>query len=117
MASAGSELGGNVSSGAPLTVKAPPGDPVAAAYGWYTGYNTSRFSWDPLTVLYACQGLGDMLEYGNEVGYNHVHPNGSNVWVYDEAVTVQHWLQLKVDNTTAAQELDRLFLEGVGSEM
>lgn len=94
MPHAGSELGGNVTSGAPLTVQGPENDPVAAAYRWYTGYNKSRFSWDPLTV---------------------VHPNGSNAWVYDETVTDQHWLRLKVDNETAAQELDRLFLEGAAS--
>ncbi|EOD45424.1 putative inosine uridine-preferring nucleoside hydrolase protein [Neofusicoccum parvum UCRNP2] len=111
----GSELGGNVTSGAPLTVRGPSNDPVAAAYRWYTGYNASRFSWDPLTVLYACQGLGDLFEYGNEFGYNYVHPNGSNDWVYDRNVTDQHWLQLKVDNETAARELDRLFLEGAAS--
>ncbi|OJD38102.1 inosine uridine-preferring nucleoside hydrolase [Diplodia corticola] len=112
MTFSGSELGGNVSSGATLTVKAPAGDPAAAAYRWYTGYNVSRFSWDPLTVLYACDGLGHLFEYANEFGYNYVHPNGSNDWVYDETATKQHWLQLKVDNETAARELDRRFLEG-----
>lgn len=111
----GSELGGNVTSGASMTVKAPAGDPVAAAYRWYTGYNVSRFSWDPLTVLYACEGLGDLFGYANEFGYNHVHPNGSNEWVYDETETKQHWLQLRVDNETAARKIDRLFLEGAVS--
>ncbi|KKY16384.1 putative inosine uridine-preferring nucleoside hydrolase [Diplodia seriata] len=115
MTFSGSELGGNVTSGASMTVKAPADDPVAAAYRWYTGYNVSRFSWDPLTVLYACDGLGDLFRYANEFGYNYVHPNGSNDWVYDETATKQHWLQLRVDNETAARELDRLFLEGAVS--
>ncbi|TVY12826.1 hypothetical protein LARI1_G009161 [Lachnellula arida] len=111
----GSELGGNVTSGAPLTVEGPESDPVRAAYRWYIGYNNSRYSWDPLTVLYACQGLGDLLEYANENGYNHVFPNGSNTWIFDQSRTSQKWLQLKVDNVTAGQELDRLFLEGANS--
>ncbi|KAB2575685.1 hypothetical protein DBV05_g5676 [Lasiodiplodia theobromae] len=117
MTFSGSELGGNVTSGASLTVEAPAGDPVAAAYRWYTGYNVSRFSWDPLTVLYACEGTADLFEYANEFGYNHVHPNGSNNWVYDETATNQHWLQLKVDNETVARKLDRLYLEGAVSAL
>ena len=108
----GIELGANVASGAPLTVYGPERDPVRAAYRWYVGYNNSRQSWDPLTVLYACQGLGSLFEYANEIGYNHVFPNGSNIWVYDQSKTNQHWLRLKVDNVTAGRELDRLFLEG-----
>jgi hypothetical protein len=111
----GAELGGNVTSGAPLTVEGPDNDPVRAAYRWYVGYNTSRQSWDPLTVLYACQGLGDLFEYANDFGYNHVSPNGSNTWVYDQAKTDQHWLRLKVNSVTAGQELDRMFLKGAKS--
>lgn len=111
----GAELGGNVFSGAPLTVEGSYNDPVGAAYRWYVGYNASRKSWDPLTILYACQGLGDLFEYANGCGYNHVFQNGSNAWVYDTSKTSQHWLRLKVGNLTAAQELDRLFLNGVKS--
>ncbi|KAI0137509.1 inosine/uridine-preferring nucleoside hydrolase [Xylariales sp. AK1849] len=110
----GSELGGNVSSGGPLMRDGPKDDPVRQAYIYYT-YGTSRFSWDPLTVLYAIDGLGDLLEYGNEFGYNHVYPNGSNEWVFDEAVSSQRWLNLKVDNVTAGAALDNLFLNGAWS--
>lgn len=108
----GFELGLGITSGARLSVEAPAEDPVAAAYRWYAGYNTSTFSWDPLTVLYACQGLGNVFQYANVFGYNHVYPNGSNAWVYDETRTDQHWLKLKVSNVTAGEELDRLYLEG-----
>ncbi|KAH8809171.1 inosine/uridine-preferring nucleoside hydrolase [Xylogone sp. PMI_703] len=111
----GSEAGENVMSGAKLTVEGPENDPVKAAYKWYTGYNVSRQSWDPLTVLYACNGLGELFEYGNEFGYNHVFPNGSNIWMEDESKTDQRWLRLKVSNVTAASEVDRLFLEGARS--
>lgn len=111
----GTEIGGHVFSGASLTVEGPDNDPVRAAYRWHVGYNMSRQSWDPLTVLYACQGVGGLFEYANHFGYNHVFPNGSNTWVYDEARTNQHWLRLKVDNMTAGQELDRLFKEGARS--
>jgi hypothetical protein len=111
----GGEMGRNVFSGAPLTVDGPESDPVRAAYRWYVGYNTSRQSWDPLTVLYACHGLGALFEYVNDFGYNHVFPNGSNTWVYDQTKTSQHWLRLKVDSVTAGQELDRMFLKGAKS--
>jgi len=111
----GSELGGNVMSGARFIVEGPKHDPVKAAYQWYVGYDTDRYSWDPLTVLYASQGLGDLFEYANEDGYNYVFPNGSNVWVFDEGRSDQHWLKLKVDNLTAGRELDRLYLEGARS--
>ncbi|CAJ2512631.1 Uu.00g007500.m01.CDS01 [Anthostomella pinea] len=114
MVFSGTELGGNVTSGGPLMSRGPPGDPVRQAYIWYT-YGTPRFSWDPLTVLYTVNGLGSLFEYGNKYGYNYVHPNGSNEWVYDEAVTDRHWLKMAVSNTTVAGELDRLYLEGAWS--
>jgi hypothetical protein len=108
----GFELGVNVTSGGPLMTNGPLDDPVRQAYIYYT-YGHPRFSWDPLTVLYAIDGLSGLFEYGNEYGYNHVHPNGSNEWVFDENVKSQHWLRLKVDNLTAGAELDDLFLNGV----
>ncbi|RDW73022.1 putative inosine uridine-preferring nucleoside hydrolase protein [Coleophoma cylindrospora] len=113
----GGELGSKITSGATLTVEGPENDPVRAAYRWYIGYNNSRFSWDPLTVLYAIQGLGDLFEYANEFGYNHVFPNGSNTWILDEGRSDQKWLRIKVDNVTAGKELDRLFLAGANAYM
>jgi inosine-uridine nucleoside N-ribohydrolase len=110
MVFSGSELGGNVTSGGGLMARGPADDPARAAYLYYT-YNTSRFSWDPLTVLYAIDGLGELFEFGNDGGYNFVYPNGSNVWVEDEKVRNQHWLKLKVDNVTAAGYLDDMFVE------
>jgi inosine-uridine nucleoside N-ribohydrolase len=108
----GTEIGEMVSSGAALTLYGPTNDPVKAGYEWYVGYNTTRFSWDPLTTAYACQGLGTWFEYGNVDGYNHVWPNGSNVWREDEGRTNQHYLRLKVGNETVARELDELYLRG-----
>ncbi|CZT11067.1 uncharacterized protein RCO7_10163 [Rhynchosporium graminicola] len=108
----GGEIGENVQSGGLLARDAPEDDPVRAAYRWYVGYNQTRSSWDPLTVLYAVQGLGDVFEYGNTRGYNHVFANGSNEWVFDGKRRDQKWLRLKVDNVTAAARLDQLFLEG-----
>ncbi|KAI0162440.1 inosine/uridine-preferring nucleoside hydrolase [Pestalotiopsis sp. NC0098] len=110
MVFSGADLGGNVTSGVPLITQGPENDPVRQAYLYYT-HGTSRYSWDPLTVLYAIEGLDSgLFEYGNEYGYNYVHPNGSNEWVFDEQVSNQHWLNLKVDNVTAGAELDDMFL-------
>lgn len=111
----GAELGENVQSGGLLTRDAPEDDPVRAAYRWYVGYNQTRSSWDPLTVLFAVQGLGDVFEYGNTFGYNHVFANGSNEWVFDAQRRDQKWLKLKVDNISAAAELDQLYLMGAKS--
>lgn len=110
----GVELGGNVSTGRSLLASGPARDPVSAAYLYYT-YNTSRFSWDPLTVLYAMDGPGQLFEFANDGGYNFVYANGSNVWVEDEGVKDQHWLKLKVDNATAASVLDKMMLEAAWS--
>ncbi|KAF6805933.1 inosine uridine-preferring nucleoside hydrolase [Colletotrichum sojae] len=110
----GTEVGGTVLSGARLLAEGPATDPVRQAYMYYNFYRP-RESWDPLTVLYAMQGLGDVFEYGNEYGYNYVHANGSNEWVFDKNVTSQFWLNLKVDNVTAAAALDELYLAGASS--
>jgi hypothetical protein len=113
----GTELGGNVSSGTALLRDGPSADPVRLAYLYYT-HGEARYSWDPLTVLYAVDGLeagGGLFEYANTYGYNYVYPNGSNEWVYDDTVTTQRYLRLKVGNETAAAALDALFLEGAWS--
>ncbi|KAF2008469.1 hypothetical protein BU24DRAFT_429319 [Aaosphaeria arxii CBS 175.79] len=108
----GTEVGEAVATGAELSVKGPARDPVKAGYEWYVGYNTTRSSWDPLTVAYACQGLGSWFEYGNVNGYNFVWQNGSNVWVKDGSVANQHYLKLRAGNETVAKELDGLYLKG-----
>lgn len=115
MTFSGNEMGSQVLSGASLSLKGPTNDPVRAAYNWYAGYNSSRFSWDPLTMLYACVGLGDLFDYAVNFGYNHVFPNGSNAWVYDQGQTNQRWLELKSDKETAGRTLDMLFLKGAES--
>ncbi|KAF2650994.1 nucleoside hydrolase [Lophiostoma macrostomum CBS 122681] len=108
----GTEIGEKIFTGARLTVEGPTNDPVRAGYEWYVGYNTTRQSWDPLTVAYACLGLGTWFEYGNEEGYNYVSSNGSNAWIDDPARTNQHYLNLKMDNETVASELEEMFLRG-----
>ncbi|KAK3313724.1 inosine/uridine-preferring nucleoside hydrolase [Apodospora peruviana] len=110
----GEELGDNVMSGSRFMAEGPVADPIRAAYIYYT-YNTSRPSWDPLTVLYAMDGLGDLFDYGNAVGYNHVAADGSNEWVYDDSVKNQHWLKLKVPDDIASAEIDRRLLDGAQS--
>jgi hypothetical protein len=110
----GGDVGKYVYTGGPLMADGPKYDPVRMAYIYYTFLNP-RASWDPLTVLYAAQGLGGLFKYGNEYGYNHVEPNGTNHWIWDNTVRNQFFLRLKVDNGTAAAEVDRLFLQGAAS--
>ncbi|KAK0637405.1 inosine/uridine-preferring nucleoside hydrolase [Bombardia bombarda] len=110
----GYELGETVESGARLMAEGPADDPMRAAYLYYT-YNHSRPSWDPLTVLYAMEGLGDLFEYGNDIGYNYVTANGSNEWINNSDVRNQHWLKLKVTDDVASAELERRLLEAAWS--
>ena len=107
----GYSMGLNVSSGGRLMSDGPSSDPVRSAYLWYT-YNVPRFSWDPLTLLYAMHGLDDIFEYANEYGYNQVHANGSNTWIFDEGSSDQHWLKLVMSREHAEELLDTLYLEG-----
>lgn len=111
----GYELGEKVMSGMRLMAEGPQSDPVRAAYTYYT-YNTSRPSWDILTLAYAMDGLGDLFEYGNVFGYNHVAGDGSNEWVYDESVTNQHWLRLRVSDKVASVEMDKRLVEAAWSQ-
>ncbi|KAB8263255.1 inosine-uridine preferring nucleoside hydrolase-domain-containing protein, partial [Aspergillus pseudonomiae] len=111
MTFSGSELGATVYSGARLTVEGPDGDPVNAAYRWYTGYNMSRSSWDPLTVLYAIDGLGSMFEYANNGGQNYIYPNGRNEWLPDNPLYPQKYLKLRMSETQAGEILDVLYLD------
>lgn len=107
----GDDIGEQVRSGGPLMAEGPMDDPVRAAYAYYT-YGSPRFSWDPLTVLYAIYGLEDWFKSGNDFGYNKVEPNGSNHWVWDEAVRNQFFLRLNADNNTLGRHLDSLLLRG-----
>ena len=107
----GDDVGSHVLTGGPLMTEGPKADPVRMAYIYYTHFKP-RPSWDPLTVLYAINGLGGLFKFGNEYGYNHVETNGTNHWVRDEQVKNQFFLRLKVDNETAAAEVDQLLLQG-----
>ncbi|KAH7304670.1 Inosine/uridine-preferring nucleoside hydrolase domain-containing protein [Stachybotrys elegans] len=113
MTFSGAELGGNVFSGAGLMKDGPDADPAKKGYLWYT-YGEARESWDPLTLVYAVLGLDDWFEYAGQGGRNHVFPNGSNEWVWDEQDTrgEQRWLKLKPSYETAGMWLDELYLKG-----
>lgn len=107
----GGDVGKYVLTGRPLMVEGPKRDPVRTAYIYYSYYE-SRPSWDPLTILYAIHGLGDTFKIGNAYGYNHIHPDGTNEWVWTKQARKQHFLRLKADNQTVAAEVDGLFLQG-----
>lgn len=114
MTFSGTELGGHVFSGKGLLDKGPKNDPTKRGYFWYN-YGKPRESWDPLTVVYAAQGLGCMFEYAGQGGRNHVFANGSNEWRWDEddgSRGEQRWLKLAVKNETAEEMLDDMLLQG-----
>ncbi|KAI0402603.1 inosine/uridine-preferring nucleoside hydrolase [Xylaria palmicola] len=104
-------VGKDVKSGGRLMAEGPDDDPVRRAYIYYA-YYAPRPSWDPLTVLYAINGLGGLFKFGNEYGYNHVEADGANRWVWDRRVRNQFFLRLDTDVESAAKELDRLLLRG-----
>ncbi|KAJ4301128.1 hypothetical protein N0V90_003218 [Kalmusia sp. IMI 367209] len=106
----GDEVGKHVLAGEPLMKSQLDDDPIRMGYIYY-GYGKPLSSWDPLTVLYIANGLGNLFELGNELGYNRILANGTNEWVYHTTARDQHYLRLKVSNATAAAELDRLFLD------
>lgn len=110
----GDDVGKDVKSGGELMSAGPKTDPVRMAYIYYSYYEPAS-SWDPLAILYTIGGLGELFEYGNEYGYNHVDADGTNRWVWDQKVQNQFFLRLKVSNETAAEELDRLFYKGAMS--
>lgn len=108
----GDDVGKYVKTGGLLMTSGPATDPVCMAYIYY-GYYAPLSSWDPLAILYAADGLGDLFKLGNEYGYNHVEASdGSNQWIWDEQRQDQFFLRLKADNETAAARVDELFLQG-----
>ncbi|KAK2035121.1 inosine/uridine-preferring nucleoside hydrolase [Colletotrichum zoysiae] len=117
---AGFRLGASVLSGGPLMAEGPKTDPVRAAYILYSYYQP-RWSFDPIAMLYAIGGLGGRFVYGNTHGYNTIILNGENacngcnIWVDDENVANQHWLEAKVGHDQLGEELDMLYLRGAES--
>jgi len=65
----GYELGSKIFSGKRFPELAEEGSPVLAAYQWYGDRcNTTRASYDPVTVLYGVFGLGEVFEFANDDG-------------------------------------------------
>ncbi|KAI0202767.1 inosine/uridine-preferring nucleoside hydrolase [Astrocystis sublimbata] len=110
----GDSVGKNVMTGGRLMSEGPENDPVRMAYIYYTYYKL-RPSWDPLAVLYAIYGLGDIFDFGTEYGFNRVEMDGANQWVWDPKTRNQSFLVLKAEEKIVAAELDRLFLQGAFS--
>lgn len=113
----GSELGSKIFTGQNLPDLAEEGSsPVLAAWRWYANGHQSemrRASWDPVTVLYAVTGLGDVFEFDNKGGFNSLLEDGRNVWVDEGGEEKgQHWLRLKegVTEKRVGEMLERLYV-------
>ncbi|KAL2787680.1 inosine-uridine preferring nucleoside hydrolase-domain-containing protein [Aspergillus keveii] len=108
----GDQVGKYVLSGGRLALGGPERDPVRAAYTWYNGKRRWRPSWDPLTMLYAIEGLGAVFRVGSNGGHNYVYPDGRNVWRSGDDGRSQRYLELALPNETAGAILDDKFLLG-----
>lgn len=111
----GEDVGRDVKTGSSIMFKGPEDDPVRQAYIYYNFYK-SHSSWDPLAVLYAIDGHGNMFTNGTDSGYNYIEPNGTNRWISDETRQDQTFLRLKMRNEEVTAELDRRLLEAVTSK-
>jgi len=115
----GSELGSRIFSGQRLPELASKDSPVLAAYQWYGDRcNTTRASYDPVTVLYGALGLGELFEFADVKGFNEIAEDGRNSWVDDGVERGRRWLKLKdvVDETYVGEMLERLYV-GEASEV
>jgi hypothetical protein len=109
----GFELGSRIFSGQRLPEMASEDSPVLAAYQWYGDRcNTTRESYDPVTVLYGALGLGDVFEFANVGGFNEISDDGNNTWVEDGVERGRRWLSLKdgVDETHVGDILEHLYV-------
>lgn len=109
----GYELGSKIFSGQRLPQLASKESPVLAAYQWYGDRcNTTRASYDPITVLYGALGLGDLFEFANVVGKNEIAEDGRNEWVQDGVERDRRWLRLKagVSETYVGEMLEQLYV-------
>lgn len=74
-----SGLGTEVLTGAALAAT-PETNPVRRAYELYLGdLAKQRPSWDQTALLYAVRGAANLFEIEKQ-GYNHLFPDGTNVW-------------------------------------
>lgn len=116
----GYELGSRISSGQRLPELASRDSPVLAAYQWYGDRcNTTRASYDPVTVLYGALGLGEVFDFADVAGFNEIGDDGRNSWVEDGVERGRRWLKLKdeVDETYVGETLEHLYVgeaSGVG---
>jgi hypothetical protein len=83
---------------------------VLAAYQWYGDrFNTTRASYDPVTVYYRVCGLGQVFEFANGDGFGEIEADGRDAWVVDGTVGDQHRLGLK--DGVSNEEVGELLLD------
>lgn len=102
-------LGYRVLTGGPLLRQNDPQNPVTAAYRIFQ--NRPRESWDPLTVLYAIYGEGDLFTMS---GNGSVTVESSGKTVFDPAIAGEHYyLRLNVSEKRCEEVIDQILMEGV----
>jgi hypothetical protein len=109
----GAELGSRIFSGQRLPELADRESPVLAAYQWYGDRcNTTRASYDPVTVLYGALGLGGLFEFANVGGFNEIAEDGRNRWVEDGVDRGRRWLRLRkgVEETSVGEMLEHMYV-------
>jgi inosine-uridine nucleoside N-ribohydrolase len=109
----GSELGSRIFSGQRLPELASKESPVLAAYQWYGDRcNTTRASYDPVTVLYGALGLGSLFEFANVGGFNEIAEDGRNGWVDDGIERGRRSLKLRdgVEEAFVGDMLEHMYV-------
>lgn len=106
-------LGAQFLTGKCLSTKTPISNPVRRSYEiYFNGRNKGNFSWDPLTVLYAVRGKGDIFK---EIeGYKIVTDSepGKNHWKKNINIQKSHVaLQLKGKKRDTAKRIDSLLIK------
>lgn len=107
----GFELGVQVLTGAPMTKQLPETSPCRKAYIDLVGENNDRPSWDPVTTLYAVQGVQPWWN-DTSLGYNNVTScNGNNDWVSDGVDHSQAYLTTLEAPSQVADVINQLLLQ------
>lgn len=109
----GFEVGNTVMTGRRVLTELSANNPVRAAYALYLGTETSRPSWDPVSVYTAIRGTDSLFKLAGQGGTNTINAYGGNS--FDERFSDPRnnaYLVKKATDTVIAEKLEALMLQG-----